>query len=90
MKRIHLLIFSGLFFLCACTIFDARQSSPDPVVLSPKPLVLPIGKKWQVLEEAPKLTDERGHLPFQNEQSVQPEGAKPISPAENCKIETQK
>lgn len=84
MKFTHLLLLSiGLFLICSCTIFDARQSAPAP----PKPLVLPVGKNWQVIEEAPKLSDERGRLPFQTEQSVQPEGSKPVTPAENRTIE---
>ena len=89
MKFLHLTILSiGLFFLCSCTIFYGKQSDPGPVVQTPKPLVLPVGKNWQVIEEAPKLSDERGRLPFQTEQSLQPEGAKPASPADNRKIET--
>ncbi|MDD2308185.1 MAG: hypothetical protein PHH91_01215 [Desulfuromonadaceae bacterium] len=55
--------------------------------MSPKPLVLPVGKNWQVIEEAPKLSGERGRLHFQMEQSVQPEGANPVSPEENREIE---
>jgi len=78
-----LLLSSGLFLVCSCTIYDAKPSSPA----QPKPLVMPVGKNWQVIEEAPKLSDERGRLPFQTEQSVQPEGAKPVSPAENRTIE---
>ena len=89
MKYTHPLILAfGLFLLCACTVLDAKQSTPAPVVQPPKPLALPVGKNWQIIEEAPKLSDERGHLPFQTEQSVQPEGAKPVSPTENRKIET--
>jgi hypothetical protein len=89
MKFIHLLILSiCLFFLCSCTMFYARQSASAPVMQSPKPLALPVGKNWQVIEEAPKLSDERGRLPFQTEQSLQPEGAKPVSPEDNRKIET--
>jgi hypothetical protein len=89
MKYTHpLILVIGLFLLCACTVLNAKQSTPAPVVLPPKPLVLPVGKNWQIIEEAPKLSDERGHLPFQTEQSVQPEGVKPVSPAENRKIET--
>ena len=89
MKFIHLLITSiGLFLLCSCTMFYERQSVPEPMVQSPKPLSVPIGKNWQVIEEAPKLSDERGRLPFQTEQSLQPEGAKSASPADNRKIET--
>jgi hypothetical protein len=89
MKFIHLLILSiGLFFLCSCAMFYGKQSTSAPVMLSPKPLAVPVGKNWQVIEEAPKLSDERGRLPFQTEQSLQPEGAKSASPADNRKIET--
>jgi len=77
-----------LLLLCSCTMSAARQSVPPPVALPPKPLVVPVGKNWQVIEEAPKLSDERGRLPFQQEQSLQPEGTKPVSPADNRKLET--
>ena len=89
MKFIHLLILStGLFFLCSCTMFYGKQTSTAPVVQSPKPLAVPVGKNWQIIEEAPKLSDERGRLPFQTEQSLQPEGSKPVAPVDNRKIET--
>jgi hypothetical protein len=88
MKFIHLIILSsGLFFLCSCTIFYGKQSAPAASVQSPKPLAVPVGKNWQVIEEAPKLSDERGRLPFQTEQSLQPEGAKTAPPVDNRKIE---
>ena len=89
MKFIYLLILSiGLFLLCSCTFFYGKQTAPAPVVQSPKPLAVPVGKNWQVIEEAPKISDEQGRLPFQTEQSVQPEGAKPVSPGVNRIIET--
>jgi hypothetical protein len=90
MKFIHpLIILSiGLFFLCSCTVFYGKQSVPAASVQSPKPLAVPVGKNWQVIEEAPKVSDERGRLPFQTEQSLQPEGAKSAPPVDNRKIET--
>jgi len=89
MKCIQLIIVSiAIFFLCACTLFYGKQSASDPVMLSPKPLAVPIGKNWRVIEEAPKISEDGAHLPFQTEQSVQPEGTKPPSPAENRTIET--
>ena len=88
MKIIHLLILSsGLCSLCSCAMFYNKQSASDTAVQSPKPLAVPVGKNWQVIEEAPKISDERGRLPFQTEQSLQPEGTKPVSPADNRKIE---
>jgi hypothetical protein len=85
----HLILAICLFLLCACTFFYAKQqSAPDAAVQSPKPLAIPVGKNWQVIEEAPKLSDERGRLPFQTEDSLQPEGAKPVLPADNRTIET--
>jgi len=64
MKYIHPRFLAiGLLFLCSCTIFDTKQSG-RAVVMSPKPLVLPVGKNWQVIEEAPKLSNERGRLHF--------------------------
>ena len=89
MKIIHLLIVSiALFPLCSCTMFYGKQSTPAASVQSPKPLAVPVGKNWQIIEEAPKLSDERGRLPFQTEQSLQPEGAKSAAPVDNRKIET--
>ena len=81
------ILFISLFLLCACTMFKAKQSATAPMA-PPKPLSIRIGETWQVTEEAPKLSDERGHVPFQTEQSLQPEGTKSVSPAENRKIET--
>jgi hypothetical protein len=77
----------GLLLLCACTMFEAKKPAPAPMV-PPKPLTIPVGKNWKVIEEAPQLTDERGHVPFQMEQSVQPPGAQPVSPADKRKLET--
>jgi outer membrane biogenesis lipoprotein LolB len=77
----------ALFLLCACTMFNAKQTATAPM-MPPRPLAIQIGKNWQVIEEAPKLSDERGRLPFQTEQSVQPEGNKSVSPADNRKLET--
>jgi hypothetical protein len=88
MKSIQLIIYSiVLMTLCSCAMFYDKQSASSPGVQSPKPLVLPVGKNWQVIEEAPKLRDERERLPFQTEQSVQPEGTKTVSPADTRKIE---
>ena len=90
MKFIHVLILSiALFLLCSCTYFYAGRSANDPEVQDPKPLALPIGKNWQIIEEAPVLSNESGRLPFQMEQSVQPKGARPLTPEEmNRTIET--
>jgi len=89
MKFIHPLIIlcSALFFLCSCTMFYGKQSIPATAVQAPKPLAVPVGKNWQVIEEAPKLSDDRGRLPFQTEQSLQPEGTKTPAPADDRKIE---
>jgi hypothetical protein len=89
MKYIHLLVLSpALFLLCSCSVFYGKQPVPDTAVQTPKTLSVPVGKNWQVIEEAPKLSDERGRLPFQTEQSLQPEGAKTAVPVDNRKIET--
>ncbi|MSN24946.1 MAG: hypothetical protein GJV46_03670 [Geobacter sp.] len=79
-------IFMGLHLLCSCTMFYAKQSDPAPLVQSPKPLAVPVGKNWQVIEEAPQLSD-GSRLPFQTEQSLHPEAARPV-PADNRTIET--
>lgn len=77
-----LTLLSALLLLCSCSTFDGRQAPADPAAL-------PVGKNWQIVEEPPKLSDERGRLPFQVEQSVQPEGAtKSEPPAKNRRIET--
>ncbi|HEX2768387.1 MAG TPA: hypothetical protein VHN12_03825 [Geobacteraceae bacterium] len=77
----------ALFLLSSCAMFGAKHTATVPMV-PPKPLTVQIGNNWQVIEEAPILSDERGHAPFQMEQSVQPEGTKSVPPAENRKIET--
>ena len=82
------LMFSmGLSLLCACTMFQAKQPATAPMV-PPKPLTIPVGKNWQVIEEAPNLRDERDHVPFQTPESIQPAGVSPVVPTENRKIET--
>lgn len=79
---------TGLFLFSACTMFETRQA-PPPALVPQKELAVPVGKNWQVKEEAPKLTNERtNQLPFQTEQSIQPEGAQPVPPADKRKIET--
>jgi len=88
MKHRYLFILSvAVFLLSSCTIFYSKQSPPAPAV-SPKPLAMPLGKHWQIVEEPPKLSDETGRLPFQTEQSVRPDVAQPVPPEENRKIET--
>ncbi|GFO63331.1 hypothetical protein M1B72_10635 [Geomonas paludis] len=68
------LLVIALLSLSACTIFAAKQQpqvQPAPV----KELSVPVGKNWKVVEEPPALGNERRErLPFQTEQSVQPEG----------------
>jgi hypothetical protein len=88
MKYVYLLVLvSALLLLGACTYFDSRQAAPS-AMQSAHPLTLPIGTQWQIIEEPPKLSDDRGRLPFQTEQSVQPEQAKPVVPADNRTLET--
>jgi hypothetical protein len=78
----------ALVLLPSCTFFYGSQPIPESSVQSPKPLAVPVGKHWQIIEEAPQLSDEMGRPPFQTERSVQPEGAKPVAPTENRTIET--
>lgn len=88
MKYIRpLLLLITLFILCSCAVFDAGQADRSPTD-PPKPLALPVGKNWQIIEEPPQLSDEQGRLPFHTEQSVQPDGLKSAAPADNRKIET--
>ena len=89
MKCIYaLILFITLCQLCSCASFNAGQTSSDRDMRSSKPLSMPIGKNWLLMEEAPNLSDERGRLPFQTEQSVQPEGTtKPVSPEDRRTIE---
>lgn len=87
MKFIHLPTFSiGLFFLCSCSIFYGKQPNGVSEMRSPKPLAVPVGKNWQMIEEAPKLTNRKERLPFQAEQSLQPEGATTPPPEDNRKV----
>ena len=78
----------ALLLLSSCTFLYGSQPIPESSVQSPKPLTVPVGKNWQIIEEAPQLSDDSGRLPFQTERSVQPEGAKPVAPTENRTIET--
>ncbi|UFS71129.1 hypothetical protein LPW11_02805 [Geomonas sp. RF6] len=75
-----------LLALHAATGCTASRSARTPETAKEKPvLVLPavqVGKDWQVKEKAPDLTDERGRVSFQSEQSVQPPGAAPTTPPE--------
>jgi hypothetical protein len=88
MKFIHLLILStSLFLLCSCSIFYGKQPDGISEMQSPKPLAVPVGKNWQVIEEAPKLTNERERPSFQGEQSLQPEGATTAPSEDNRKVE---
>ena len=86
MKYTRLLtICIALSLICGCTMFETRQQAASPEAQK-KALTVPVGKNWQIIEEAPKLTTD-GSLPFQKEQSVQPEGGSP-SPKDNLQIET--
>jgi len=76
-----------LSLLAACSSVTVRQPAAAPMV-QPKPITIPVGKNWQVIEEAPALRDERDRLPFQTEQSVQPPGAPPVAPSDVRKLET--
>jgi len=91
MKAVHvaqpLILSLGLLLLCSCATFEAKQPAAAPMV-PPKPITIPVGKNWQVIEEAPKLRDEHDRVPFQTEQSVQPPGAPPVAPSDNRKLET--
>jgi len=90
MKLSHLpILLFVVLLLCSCTALSGKQAATAPVAQSPKPLVIPVSKNWQLAEEPPKLSDERGRLPFQTEHSLQPAGAsRPASPGGDLKIET--
>jgi hypothetical protein len=77
----------SLFLLCSCAMFKAKQSVTAAIV-PPRPLYIQIDKNWQLIVEAPILCDERGTLPFQTEQSVQPAWAQSESPSKNRNLET--
>jgi hypothetical protein len=83
-----LLLYSALFLLCSCTIFYDKQTASAPEMQAPKPLSVPIGKQWQLVEEPPQLSDDSGRLPFQKEQSVQPGVARPTAPDDKRRIDT--
>lgn len=75
----------SFFLFCGCSMFDSKKTELPPE--SPnRALSVPIGKNWQLVEEPPVITD--GRLPFQTEQSLQPEGTKSAQPEENMKIKT--
>lgn len=70
----YLVLITLMLTVTACTITRAKEPA-QPVDL-PKPIAVQVGKDWQVVEEAPQLQNERNNqLPFQKEQSIQPEGA---------------
>ncbi len=74
--------------LSGCSTFYTKQPDAPSAMQIPKPLAHPVGKNWQVIEEAPKISDERGRLPFQTEQSLEPELATTPSPVPNRRLET--
>lgn len=76
--------------ICSCTFFENAKKEPPPPPVVPKVLAVPVGKNWQVIEEAPTLTNERHErtLPLQSEQSIQPPGAQPVVPTEQRTITT--
>jgi len=79
----------ALSLLCSCSMFYSKQGDSTPQEQSsPKPLAIPIGKNWQIVEEPPQLSNDSGRLPFQTEQSLAPEPAKPVAPVDNRRIET--
>jgi hypothetical protein len=80
----------GLLFFCACSLFKAKQPSPPtPQVIPMKALVAPVGKNWQVEIAAPAMTNVRtNQLPFQTEQSVEPDEDHVVLPADQRKIDT--
>ena len=82
---LHAAFFLSLLLICSCALFDSQQAGTSQNA-HPGGLAVPLGKNWQLVEEPPVITD--GRLPFQMEQSVQPEGARPVMPGENIKIET--
>lgn len=79
MKFVQTLVLSLTVPLAACTALQARKPATAPMV-PPKPITVPVSKNWKVIEQAPNLTDERGHVPFQTEQSVLPAGVSPVVP----------
>lgn len=87
MKLFHLLPGFSLLLLCSCTMFYSKEPATETSVSSPKPLAIPAGKHWQIVEEPPKLSDDSGRLPFQKEESLQPDGAASAPPADNRRID---
>ncbi len=82
MKFAHILTLAvTLFMLGGCAVFDSGKSAQEPPAI-------PVGKNWQIVEEPPKLSDDSGRLPFQKEQSVQPEIAKPQPLEKKRTVET--
>jgi hypothetical protein len=70
--------FIALIFLCSCSVFDTRRTTASAPVATPGSLAMPVSKNWQIIEAAPKLSDEHGRLPFQTEQSLQHDVEQPV------------
>ena len=87
MKYAYILTLLSIFFLlCSCTMFDSKQSAKAPLV-PPAQLGKTVGKNWQIIEEAPIVADERGHVSFQMEESVEPDGVNPVLTGDKVKVE---
>lgn len=83
----YLLLFSLMLTVTACTITKAKEPA-EPMEV-PKPIAVQVGKDWQVVEEPPQLQNERNNqLPFQKEESIQPEGVGAPAPEDRRKVET--
>lgn len=93
----QILLLCVLALGAGCAVFETRKEPSAAPMVPPKALAVPVGKNWQVIEEAPNLSDERNRVPFQTEQSIQPAGVSPVvptvggtpaPPGEKRKIET--
>lgn len=80
MRAYHLLsAISCTLLVSSCALYESNHVATT-TLHQPTPLVIPAGKHWQIMEEPPTLSNDLGVLPFQMEQSLQPEGAPAVTP----------
>lgn len=83
-----LLLSVFLFMSSGCVLFSSWHAIPAPGGCDQCHTV-PISNNWQVVYQAPTLSDERDKLSFQTEQSTMPQNSKPASSLDLRKLEEQ-
>jgi len=67
-----------LVLLPGCAMFVSLKSIPAPEGCNKCHTVV-VGNNWQLTNKIATLSSEQGRLPFQTEQSVMPQGSRPVS-----------